>query len=257
MFSIGADIEYFGKTKDGHHVAMCGKVGGTKEKPLQLAHLPKGYMVQEDNVSLEWNIPPAANRHDFTASIKLMNKEVAQIMENLGLEVSELSSFSFSKEELRHPKAMVFGCEPDWNAWTKRENERPCSENKALRTAGGHIHVGFDKMDMIAATRMMDLVLGVPSVILDDNDFARERRKLYGKAGAMRPKPYGIEYRSLSNFWAMSENLINWVYTVTRNSIKAPKALTIKEGEIIQNCINNGDKELATALVKQYKLVMP
>jgi hypothetical protein len=38
------------------------------------------------------------------------------------------------------------------------------------------------------------------------------RRELYGKAGAFRPKPYGVEYRVLSNRWLNSEALIRWVY---------------------------------------------
>jgi hypothetical protein len=45
---------------------------------------------------------------------------------------------------------------------------------------------------------MLDLRLAVPSLIWDKD---KKRRLLYGKAGCFRPKPYGMEYRTLSNAW--------------------------------------------------------
>lgn len=63
----------------------------------------------------------------------------------------------------------------------------------------------------------MDLHLGVPSLVLDKDT---ERRKLYGKAGAFRPKPYGVEYRTLSNFWIWSEENIKWAWDQTNKAIQ-------------------------------------
>ncbi len=36
-----------------------------------------------------------------------------------------------------------------------------------------------------------------------------ERRGMYGKAGAFRPKPYGVEYRTLSNAWLSNDERIS------------------------------------------------
>jgi hypothetical protein len=45
------------------------------------------------------------------------------------------------------------------------------------------------------------------------------RRQLYGKAGAFRPKPYGMEYRVLSNRWLDSEPLMRWVYNTLQTAM--------------------------------------
>jgi hypothetical protein len=42
---------------------------------------------------------------------------------------------------------------------------------------------------------------------------------MYGAAGAFRPKPYGVEYRVLSNAWLQSEELMAWVYRTTTKAI--------------------------------------
>ena len=92
------------------------------------------------------------------------------------------------------------------------ENNPPSLDGTNLRSCGGHLHIGFDraKNDMMARphlVRILDLVAGVPSIIIDKD---KDRRKLYGKAGAHRPKmieagdPYdGVEYRTLSNFGSL------------------------------------------------------
>jgi hypothetical protein len=46
--------------------------------------------------------------------------------------------------------------------------------------------------------RNLDITLGLRTL---DWDRDRIRRSMYGKAGAYRPKPYGIEYRTPSNKW--------------------------------------------------------
>lgn len=257
--TVGADVEVFGVGPNGH-IALCGKIGGTKDHPRQLEHLPAGFMVQEDNVSLEYNIPPVTNSTNFVSYISTMRNEVGSILEALGASVSKDCAVSFDKRELTHPSAMVFGCEPDYNAWTKVENERPYCEDKCLRTAGGHVHVGVEGVDMLNGIRAMDLYLGVPSVILDNSPASVRRRELYGKAGAMRPKPYGFEYRVLSNYWMFDDALISWVFTNTHAAMEfATKGeeLSKKESKVVQECINTGNVELAKTLVKQYEIPMP
>jgi hypothetical protein len=161
---------------------------------------------------------------------------------------------SFAKEELTHPKALVFGCEPDYNAWSRKENQKPQSTDENLRTCGGHIHVGT-KVDMLKGIQNMDLFLGVPSVLLDDSPSSIARRELYGKAGAMRPKPYGFEYRVLSNYWMFHDKLVRWVYDQTY--IAMYHESKIKHSKEIQECINTGDKELAKHICSTYNIKLP
>lgn len=101
----------------------------------------------------------------------------------------------------------------------------------------------------------MDLFLGVGSVLLDKDT---KRRALYGKAGAMRMKKFGCEYRVLSNFWIFDDELIRWVFN---NTIKALEFVNM--GGIITNpddiikCINTCDKELALEIIDDYGIPMP
>lgn len=254
--SIGSDMELFAKNKAGEHVALCGLIGGTKMEPLQLEHLPKGFMIQEDNVAFEYNIPVCENKTQFVNAFATMRKEIKSILSTMKLDMSTNASVSFDKKELTHPNALVFGCEPDYSAWKLEENQKPHSNDETLRTAGGHIHVGTD-IDMVQGVRLMDLYLGVPSVLIDDSPASIARRELYGKAGAMRPKPYGFEYRVLSNFWMFSDKLTGWVFNNTREAMQAAVTITDKMGERIQHCINTGDKDEAKAIIAEFNIALP
>ena len=256
-FTIGTDTELFAVDKAGKHRALCGLIGGTKEKPLRMSDsLPDEFAVQEDNVAVEFNIPPYNDRHMFIDAVKIAKKEIKKRLDKLNLSIAPECAVSFDKSELVHPTALLFGCEPDYDAWKMVENSKPTTEDATLRTAGGHIHVGHG-MDMVRGVQNMDLFLGVPSVILDSGRSSTERRKLYGKAGAMRPKPYGWEYRVLSNFWVFSDELIGWVFNATNAALEYNHKFTKKEAAIIQDCINTGDTKTTENLIKHYNLVMP
>lgn len=256
LISIGSDMELFAQTKKGQHIALCGKIGGSKNEPLQLAHLPVGFMVQEDNVALEFNVPVCNSRTEFVQAFRIMRQEVKKILSGLDLVMSTNASVSFGKEELTHPNALVFGCEPDYNAWSVKENQKPRAIDENLRTAGGHIHIGT-QVDMLEVTKHMDLYIGVPSVLLDDSKEAIARRELYGKAGAMRPKPYGLEYRVSSNFWMFSDRLVSWVFENTRHACNLSFQFDTITSERIQKCINTGDKEEARTLINLFNVPLP
>ena len=257
--SIGTDIEIFGRRTNGVHVALCGLIGGSKENPMPIEGLDEGYAFQEDNVALEFNIPPATTKDAWNSSLSIMRREVYHTLRHLGLEISQNASVSFDTTELSHPKALEFGCEPDFNAWTMKENPRPKAKNPNLRTCGGHIHVGSD-IPMVRGVQLMDLYLGVPSVLVDNTPEAVARRELYGNGGAMRPKPYGWEYRVLSNFWFFSKDLSNWVFETTKSIAQhADSIATISEkaGNQIQTCINKSDKKLAERICNDYGIGIP
>lgn len=257
FFTIGADVEVFGKVPNGNFIALCGKIGGTKEQPLQVKELPKGYMVQEDNVALEYNIPVCENSAGFVTAIRTMREYCKVKMKSLTLELSPEASVSFPVEELNSLQAQTFGCEPDFSAWTKTENPRPECEDRTLRTCGGHIHYGTD-VDMLSGIRLLDLFLGVPSVLVDNSEASKKRRKLYGKAGAMRPKPYGFEYRVLSNFWMFDDYLVDWIYHNSSVALDSePSILTKGLSKKVQECINSGKESLAEEIVKDVGIILP
>jgi len=248
-FTIGADPEYF-LMKNGKHVSAIGLIGGSKMFPRPLER--EGFAVQEDNVSVEFNIAPC---HDHTQFIEAIQYVIGNLKGMLpDYEFSQASAVLFDESELQHPQAMEFGCEPDFNAWTKAINPRPCAADATLRSAGGHVHVGTTE-DPYEVIKAMDLFLGVPSTKLDIH--GGMRRALYGGAGACRVKEYGVEYRTLSNFWIWSPKLIEWVHTQTEkaiNFVSSGNKLTNKDGHLIQSCINKNDGEAYDILVKTYGL---
>lgn len=237
QFLIGSDPEVFIKSRQyGHYKSAVGLVGGSKQNPKPIDKY--GHAIQEDNVSVEFNIPPAASLKDFKASIKKVLNHIQSILPEYIIDTS--SAVSFPKEELNTPEAQEFGCEPDYNAWLKTVNPKPETSDQNLRSAGGHIHVGsiVAQHNPIAVIRAMDLFLGVPSVSMDKGIL---RRKLYGKAGSFRPKSYGAEYRTLSNFWIFNDDTIEWAYDGTRRALEfvsQNKSIPDNDGYLIQRCIN-------------------
>ena len=253
QFLIGADPECFIKSrKYGHYKSAVGMVGGTKQHPKPIDNL--GHAIQEDNVSVEFNIPPADSLTGFRASIHKVLDHIRSILPEYDIDTS--SAVSFPPEELDTPQAQEFGCEPDFNAWTKSKNPKPKAADENLRSAGGHIHVGSSiaVADPVSVIRAMDLFLGVPSVALDNGTL---RRKLYGGAGSFRQKKYGAEYRTLSNFWIFNDSLIEWAYTGTQRALEfVEKGYTIPEedGFLIQRCINASRMDDYEHLNNIYKL---
>lgn len=263
MISVGADPEAFVSDKS-NIVSAIGLIGGSKEKPRTV----KFGAIQEDNVLAEFNIDPATDADQFVHNI---NAVVAQLKQTVApLDLSIMSSHEFTRDVLEKagPKAMQFGCDPDYNAWTLGINDTP-DANTSLRTAGGHIHVGFNLEDEhlspFMAAIMMDFYLGLPSVLLDDDV---RRRGMYGKAGACRPKlksqgdPYnGVEYRTLSNFWLRDEATTRWAFDNTITAIREMpnfhELIKKYDGEEIQDIINNSDKEKASAIISEIGIAMP
>lgn len=179
-----------------------------------------------------------------------------EIQSRFGYTLSPVSAVSFDDEELQDPRALEFGCEPDFNAWTEDVNPKPKAEDANLRSCGGHVHVGFDKTkaDKLTVIKLMDLFMGVPSILMDEGE---KRKQLYGKPGAFRDKPYGVEYRVLSNFWIFSDKTIEWVWNQTLKAVNAAEAqftLSEQDSKDVVSCINNNDKELAQQLIKKFNL---
>jgi hypothetical protein len=247
---LGADPEVFMQTPKGELISVIGMIDGTKWKPLQVEGLPLGFTLQQDNVALEFGIPPAASADEYVEYINKVKQ--AGLDYFTGLVYSDKSCAIFPDEQVDNPEARRFGCEPDFNAWTGRKNPPPKPGHPNMRSAGGHVHVESD-LPKKPLMQCMDLCCAVPAVLMDDGV---ERKKMYGKAGAYRPKPYGAEYRTLSNFWIKEEQLIRWVWKATEQAIKAcASGLRLKKdaGRIV-DCINNNDKFVAEQLIREYDL---
>ena len=97
---------------------------------------------------------------------------------------------------------------------------------------------------------MMDCFHGIISVLLDSSKSSARRKELYGKAGAHRPKDYGVEYRVLSNYWLKSpelvmlmESLTNDILALIRNGKHIEILKMIGEDRVVSAINNNNIKE--------------
>jgi hypothetical protein len=248
---LGADPEVFmSHPNEGGLVSVIGHIGGTKWKPLQVENLPQGFTLQQDNVALEFGIPPASTADEYVDFIRKVKDAGLSFFK--GLVYSDKSCAIFPEEQMQNPEAFKFGCEPDYNAWTGQVNPSPEPPHPLMRSAGGHVHIET-KLPKRAVIQAMDLHVSVPAVLIDNGI---DRKKIYGKAGAYRPKKYGVEYRTPSNFWIFQDGLVRWMWDTTAKALEAVDAgeRYIKYRDRIVNCINTNDKHDAEKLIKEFHL---
>lgn len=251
--TVGCDPELFILNKQNKLVASCGLIGGTKQEPRFITD--KGHMVQEDNVAVEFGIPPAHSKEAFISDVSYVMDYLKVYLEEKDLMLSCTASAMFPKDQLSDPRALIFGCEPDFNAWTAKRNPRPKARNKSLRSCGGHVHVGFDNPNKESVELLMqtlDLFLGVPSVLYDEDT---QRRELYGKAGSFRYKPYGGEYRTLSNWWVAKPEFTGYIYDQVQDAVaflQAGSRIEADDIKAITDTINNSNDVIALDLMDAY-----
>lgn len=271
ILKLGTDTEIFLNDKiTGQPVPACGLIGGTKKEPRPIDD--RGSALQEDNVMLEFNTPPAENAEQWVSGI---NKVLAHVIDELkekNLVINISPSVEFKPEQLKSQQAKEMGCEPDYSAWSLEQNSTMNHRiMQNVRTSGGHIHVSFmvdgqlpSRINMINLIRMMDLTLGVPSVLLDNDD---RRRSFYGRPGAHRIKDENrVEYRALSNFWIRNDRLKRWAFD---NTIEAIRRLNSHGSalntslwgehlrEDIHNCLKDSNKDIAERLVSTHGVKLP
>lgn len=272
QITLGADPEFFLVSEDGELKSAIDRIGGNKVAPRGLGR--QGFFVQEDNVAVEFNIPPAKDVQEWVANLQYAMNEITIEVKTQGVKPIIKAAALFPALELEDPRAQAFGCDPDFNAWNGGQtNPKPSTGNPRLRSCGGHIHVGYPSnsgIDRFRLIQLMDFYLGVPSVLMDGDEDSQDRRLLYGKAGAFRPQDYGVEYRVLSNFWLKEPRYMAWAYENAHQAIdqaiafgkpKVGKKDSYHEfmecfdlGDEIQECINTGDPILAQKLVAHYNL---
>jgi len=240
---IGADPEVFLKIKGtDFYIPSLDLIGGSKENPLKV---DKGAL-QEDNVAAEFNVDPTSDPDEFTETVHYVMK---QLQDKVGanLELNIQSSAEFDMEVLDDPRTREIGCDPDLNAYTQRENKYDVNyESSGIRYAGGHIHLGNKSIvqrphDILSLVKMMDLHVGSMLTMLDPDT---ERRKHYGKAGNYRVKPYGVEYRTASNFWLTSKDLTRDVHTLSQRAFHLWNTGATQDTERLSESINTKNTAL-------------
>jgi hypothetical protein len=259
---VGADPEIFMR-KDGMFVSAHGAIPGDKKNPHKV---DKG-AVQVDGMALEFNIDPAASEEEFVGNVQAVMATLHKMVPGFELVADPVAHFGAAYIAAQPAEAVELGCDPDFNAWMNgAANERPDGAAD-FRTGAGHVHIGWTKdadcqdpghvEACVMLAQQMDYYLGLGSLWYDGD---QKRRELYGAPGAFRIKPYGMEYRVLSNAWLRSEKLMRWVYS---NAVKGTRALLEGEssfemyGDAARDIISRGNKFLASRYMRALQIQMP
>lgn len=248
--TLGSDPEIFICNAE-EIVSAEGLTGGTKHDPVPISE--EGHMIQEDGIALEYNIPACATVDEFIHHHEFVQDYLRVLIEAHGYEFNKARSAEINPIYLQTEQAQTFGCEPDYNVYTKSENEAPES-GKNLRCVGGHIHIGYPDPDQEVTEKivmMFDMYATLPA-LFKDND--TRRRELYGKAGSFRFKIFGVECRALSNFWIHSREDMRWVWNQTIRAVNCvldgeSDVLIEKYSERVREAINTADLVLAEELI--------
>lgn len=281
---VGSDPEFMLVDNHGNLKSAIGIVKGTKEEKIDLGD---GNKLFYDNVLAEVNINPADSPDGLVQSFANCLSRLSRAISPYQLRLQ--ASATYPPAECKHPDALVFGCDPEFDAYQMGIVQAPECKT-TFRSAGGHVHLGYSVEEWplkapndedggvarawgrVWVVRMLDLFLGIPSLWIDQDPHSPARRKLYGKAGYHRPsKPdndYGVEYRATSNFWLRSPETVKLVFNICDfvvGFVAENRHLELWEdeqtckaynAETLQKAINESDKKLAkdflNTFVKKY-----
>lgn len=255
-FTFGCDPEVFLK-KNGKPASAFGLLPGDKENP----HKTDGGAIQVDGMAAEFNIDPVPQSDFETFNLRVVQqiKEIRARVPGFNLNVAPVQDFGEEFLAEQPQEAKELGCDPDYCAYTLSPNPRPDGD-RPFRTGAGHVHIGWgadipvdneEHIEICANfVKVMDATVGLFMTMIDRDP---RRRELYGKAGAFRPKPYGVEYRTPSNVWIKNRDsrkaihaLMNYAVHLAQSSYPGRT-----DFEVIRNIIDTGNAAEAKKTLTQ------
>ena len=260
-FLLGADPECFIINKKTRKlVSAHGMLPGTKEEPFKV----KYGAIQVDGMAAEFNIEPAKTKKSFIRNVTVV---LNTLREMIGPEhelcFSSIAEFGMDFIKKQPIEAIELGCDPDFDAWTGDVNPVPNAEVDFI-TAAGHIHIGWTEGQdtknpahlEVCRHLIRNLDYGTSPTMLLDKE--HKRRGLYGDIGAFRPKSYGVEYRTPSNFWIQSAYTIGLMYDLVVSTIRHVVGGTdfVKGGGFGGYHFDSLKKDFNTPLTEDRKHVM-
>jgi len=162
------------------------------------------------------------------------------------------------------------GCKPSYNAYGMHGVQVDDPRQLKYRFAGGHMHFGTwsgRAPNYASIISTLDAVLGIWAVGAARNMDVPVRRRYYGLAGEYRMPSYGrdeygqyqygVEYRTLSNFWLCHPAITQLAWEIGRQAVrlassKYRKYWVADKKEVIET-INNCDFQQAEKILKRNK----
>lgn len=194
------------------------------------------------------------------------------------------------RDDLKYRSVSQFGCHP---SMVCKEGKVSISTPKMsaietlYRSVGYHVHLGmsdpkyyidngFEEGYQIASkmvktpqgrvklVQMCDLLVGLPSVLLENDDRVALRRSFlgYGQAGEFREQPHGFEYRTIGAWPLISNSWTWWVNSSVRdalflvaNGLEKP-FIENTNWKAVADAINTGDVKAAVKLWTSVKTLL-
>lgn len=236
----------------------------------------KDFSIIGDGALFEFILTPSEDIMVMYNRFLLAMESLHEIANKFNLDVlhSPIADFNVKKyfEDMKEDVvklSTIAGCDPDEDAIDDNYESKIRSLTQWVkRGAGGHIHLGVKNYpllheDVIPAIKLMAITVGntyIKNVV--DLKSEQERQEVFGKAGRYRIQNYsgdilGIEYRTPSNVWLLSEESVNEIAEACRKAIhylRNPKigATVIEEHlDDTVDAIHNVDINLATNILKE------
>lgn len=265
--TLGSDPELclFNRTKK----KIVSAIPVLKNDKYSPADLGNGIRMYADNVLVETAFPPCnSKQHILDTLADVFNRMQKRLGDKFGLVPK--AAHVYDKSELKDKKAWEAGCDPNFNAYAGMVNPAPSFTN-GLRTGSFHIHIGNKHYETDETTlstfdgrhdviKLLDVLVGVPSIVFDKDESSSQRRALYGKSGEFRPTPYGVEYRVLGNFALRSPKCTELVFDLVDYAIEHIKkgsfidVLKLADEKDVRATIDNNDAKLGLSVLKKVKL---
>lgn len=239
-----------------------------------------GSKITIDGVQVELNPQPYHCRAYVGNEIsRCFNKLRKEIDKEVEIDFSQMIKLKPKELAAMSDRAKRFGCAPSYNAHKNGAKSKITVDPRVYggRSAGGHIHIGSNSPrntkllevlnQPLRVVPMLDIIVGNTCVMIDRNPANKERRKHYGRAGEYRTPSFGIEYRTLSNFWLQSYQLMSLVMGLARLAVSIVEKSTDTdnyEKEIrdvismkqVEKAINNNDFNLAYSNFKKIEPIL-
>ena len=273
---MGSDPELFfergGQIIGAERVIHEGHLDSTAMPEDEMGRLfpkPKAFVL--DGVQIELNPRPHTCRGHMALELRTSFRALRRHLEGMkDIKATFRSVVELDPKELDSlsDKAKILGCAPSKNLYDSVASISIDPTTYTKRSAGGHIHIGLtsDELNLNALmpyreealVPLMDCLVGLPSVFVDRDPLAAERRKVYGRAGEYRLPDHGLEYRTLSNFWLRSYQLMSMVFGLTRLAVSVAAMTHVSKSwdatsellgnvdlELVKTAINGSDIKLA------------
>lgn len=268
--SMGGDPEFF-ITDSRRKILNADAFFPSKHDPIVVsARLDGKSKIFFDGIQAEMAVAHSTCREWLADNIRFCWREVLKrIPKGHKIVLKPSAKIQKSVIDGADPEARIFGCAPDFNAYTLSTNTSAMDASRhPYRYAGGHLHIGLPDLDYrrtlkndpwlklatspsthLRVIKLFDLLVTIPTLALDSGPGSRRRRAKYGRAGCFRPTPYGVEYRTPSCWWLKSPSTVSLVYglaklawTIVGLDLDAEFAKAVKADEQeIMGCINESD----------------